>query len=251
MSRKESSDKDDEWEILNPIMQDSNLELTQLQLSALVNTRRDTDVLSHNLLSVIVSDKTVPIPTSSNPNSLTSNAYNAISSMVEWAAFLASLWRSDDPDATFEPSFTDVETADFLPYLRRQQAIYNKYKQAVQRQTERHGKGIDAAAERAAFRAASINGDHSSEMEELVVLTRPRAKDMMEAERHLELTLATVPRMFFTSEYDFTHPDMFLAVTEMPGIIQSIVSIQSDAVVAVIIVKAIFYECIPLLLSSL
>ena len=225
MSSGQSLDEDP---FLNPLMQDDHIELTPDQLSALVNTRRDPDVLSHNLLSVIVSDRTVPIPTSSNPSSLTSNAYNAFASMVEWAAFLTSLWRSDDPDATFEPSVTDVETADFLPYLRRHINEYNKYKNAVERQTSRHGKGIDAAAERAAFRAASIGGDSDSaspqhDMEELVVLTRPRAKDMMEAERHLELTLATVPRMFFASEYDFTNPDTFLGVTEMPGIIQSIV----------------------------
>jgi hypothetical protein len=214
---------DDDVE-MNPILQDDHMELTQHQLDALVNTRRDPDVLSHNLLSVIVSDRVVPIPTSSNQNTLSSNAYNAITSMVEWAAFLASLWRADDPDATFEPSLVHVETADFLPYMRRMNATYNSYRRSVLRQEVRHGKGIDAAAERAALSSSSGNGSRTkSEMRELVVLTRPRAKDMVDAERHLELTLATVPRMFFESKYDFTDPDTFLAVTEMPGIVQSIV----------------------------
>ena len=213
---------------LNPIMQDDTVLLTPSQLSNLVNTRRDPDVVSHNLLSVVVQtsgSRTPHHPQSDSPTLIEWVASNnAISSMVEWAAFLSTFWRADDPDATFEPSVTDVEIADFLPYLRRINAEYNNYRNAVSRQSERHGKGIDAAAERAAFRATSMNSsDRSSEMEELVVLTRPRAKDMMDAEKHLELTLASVPRMFFISHYDFTNPDTFLAVTEMPGIIQSIV----------------------------
>ena len=55
------------------------------------------------------------------------------------------------------------------------------------------------------------------------MLTRPKAQDLLEAEQHLELTLATVPRMFFTREFDFRNPETFLAVTEMPGVVQSVV----------------------------
>ena len=243
---------------LLPILQDDQVELTTDQLNSLVNTRCDPDVQSHNLLSVIVSDRiphkinvssssssssSTTTSSTSSSNSPTSSAATfaatsqnilgwvganaTIFSMVEWAAFLSTYLRSDDPDATFEPSISDVQTSDFLPYLRRINAEYNAYRNAMTRQTERHGKGVDATAVRAAFRATSMNGSQhstkSSEMEELVLLTRPKAKDMMEAEKHLELTLATVPRMFFESEYDFTHPDTFLAVTEMPGIVQSIV----------------------------
>ena len=218
---------------LVPIVQDDHAELTSDQLDSLVNTRCDPDVLSHNLLSVIVSDRIphkIINPSPSNHSSASSYPLvDTLTSMVEWAAFLSALWRTDDPDATYEPSRSNVETADFLPYLRRINSEYNKYQNAIVRQSERHGKGIDAAAERAAFRASNMSGaglnnfSNSSEMEELVLLTRPKAKDMMEAEKHLELTLATVPRMFFESEYDFTNPDTFLAVTEMPGMVQSIV----------------------------
>ena len=42
---------------LLPILQDDQVELTTDQLNSLVNTRCDPDVQSHNLLSVIVSDR--------------------------------------------------------------------------------------------------------------------------------------------------------------------------------------------------
>ena len=250
--------------VLAPLLQDDDKELSVEELQALVNTRRDPDVVGHNLLSVITVEhqhgsgrskslSASSLPASSSPPAQSSSSSPSSSSISEsasaaaggavavvsdgveylysWAAFLASLWRSDDPDATFEPSVCPVTTADFLPYMRRVNKDFNAYNHAIRRQSERHGKGIDAAAERAAFRAASIlspdakasSGRMGLDMEELVLLTRPKAQDLLDAERHLEMTLATVPRMFFSSDFDFRNPETFLAVTEMPGVVQSVV----------------------------
>ena len=256
----------------HPLTHDDDFALSDDDIARLVNARRDPDVVGHNLLSVIVNPGssasssgsmsssaasasasttgTAPAPPTSALTTTANPLAGVVESMISWAAFLASLWRPDDPDASFEPSSSPVQTADFLPYLRRVNKAFNAYSRAVRRQSARNGKGIDAAAARAAFRAVGVAGAAAatstgataeggvtaaaggtaaaeqvlrSDMEELVVLTRPRARDVLEAERHLELTLATVPQMFFEKGFDFRNPNTFLAVTEMPGVVQSVV----------------------------
>ena len=234
--------------VLAPLLQDSGRSLSDSELDALVNARKDPDVIGHNLLSVVTVDErgsqisttssssstassnstanSTPTPSGAAGDSVATTLTDGVEYLYSWAAFLASLWRSDDPEATFEPSTCTVSTADLLTYMRRVNKSYNAYNHAILRQKERHGKGIDEAAERAALRAASIlSPKHkaiphkstnvvgaeaqasSMDMEELVMLTRPKARDLLEAERHLELTLATVPRMFFTPRFDFRNPE--------------------------------------------
>ena len=185
--------------VLAPLLQDGDKELSEEELEALVNTRRDPDVVGHNLLSVVTVEHrhasgrskslSVSSSTTSNNHSSTSSSSSLSSASIgesasaaaggavavvsdgveylySWAAFLASLFRSDDPDATFEPSVCDVTTANFLPYMRRVNKDFNAYNRAVRRQSERHGKGIDAAAERAAAsaRAGKEGRDARSEL---------------------------------------------------------------------------------------